>query len=699
MHELIPFPARAFRPAAFLLLLLSAACAPRSGVEQPRPAVHLGDAEIRDLAALLRLEDRREYDVGILQAAAAAAHPEVRRRTALALGRLRDVQGMPMLTRLLQDTDTAVAATAAFSLGQLGDTAAVHHLTSYLAPEPLRRTPTVAAEAAAALGKLRSAEAAATLQEFLRTTPLAAGRDPAVEHALLAIWRHPREPDAAPILRWTEAPDAELRWRAAYALVRRPDPAATPRLLQLAADRDARVRSLAVRGLTAPLADTAGLPADTVLPVVLAATEDPDYATVVNAIRTLGTYASADAVHRLQVLLETEPARAVAAAEALGRLGSSAADAAPALRRVADDAARPVGVRAAALQALVTVAPMESAAAAQRLVQDPTWRMRAAAGRALAALDPSPQPSLVALIRDRDPRVGSITLRAVVEAAGDTVAPLRPLLLEALGADDVQMRTAALTGLARLRDPTTLPVILDAVGRALQDEENDAALAALDALGALHEAGVPVANALVRRFSRPDDYPDDYLVRQRAVNLLGDPIRAAWGEPLPLDPGRSPADYVALVRQWVVPALANQPLPRAHITTDAGVIELRLFASDAPLTVESFLRLAERGYFDGQEWPRVVPNFVIQGGDPRGDQTGGPGYAIRDEFNRHRYQRGTLGMALSGPDTGGSQFFITHSPQPHLDGGYTVFGEVVTGMEVVDRVVAGERIHSIRRVP
>src|SRR3712207_9432356 len=102
----------------------------------------------------------------------------------------------------------------------------------------------------------------------------------------------------------------------------------------------------------------------------------------------------------------------------------------------------------------------------------------------------------------------------------------------------------------------------------------------------------------------------------------------------------------------------------------------------APNTVTSFLTLAEQGYFDGLTFHRIVPNFVIQGGDPRGDGNGGPGYQIRCEINQVPYARGAVGMALSGKDTGGSQWFVTHSPQPHLDGGFTGFERVIEGMGV-----------------
>ena len=116
-----------------------------------------------------------------------------------------------------------------------------------------------------------------------------------------------------------------------------------------------------------------------------------------------------------------------------------------------------------------------------------------------------------------------------------------------------------------------------------------------------------------------------------------------------------------------------------YIDTDRGTIQFELAVLDAPLTVDNFVALARRGFFDGLSFHRVVPDFVVQAGDPRGDGEGGPGYTIRDELNQRPYVRGTLGMALDWADTGGSQFFITQSPQPHLDAKYTVFGRVLSG--------------------
>jgi peptidylprolyl isomerase/peptidyl-prolyl cis-trans isomerase B (cyclophilin B) len=127
-----------------------------------------------------------------------------------------------------------------------------------------------------------------------------------------------------------------------------------------------------------------------------------------------------------------------------------------------------------------------------------------------------------------------------------------------------------------------------------------------------------------------------------------------------------------------------------------GEIRIEFFPADAPKTVENFVTLARKGYYNGLTFHRVVPGFVVQGGDPQGNGTGGPGYTIKAEFNQRKHVRGTLAMARSqDPDSAGSQFYITYGPQPHLDGSYTVFGQVTSGMEHVDGIKQGDRMRSV----
>ncbi|HEY6605147.1 MAG TPA: peptidylprolyl isomerase [Gaiellaceae bacterium] len=125
----------------------------------------------------------------------------------------------------------------------------------------------------------------------------------------------------------------------------------------------------------------------------------------------------------------------------------------------------------------------------------------------------------------------------------------------------------------------------------------------------------------------------------------------------------------------------------ATLHTNHGGIELELFPDDAPKTVENFTKLARDGFYDGVIFHRVIPDFMIQGGDPTGTGSGGPGYSFEDEFNDHKVERGALAMANAGPNTNGSQFFIvTTESAPWLDGKHTVFGRVTSGMEVADRI-------------
>lgn len=153
-------------------------------------------------------------------------------------------------------------------------------------------------------------------------------------------------------------------------------------------------------------------------------------------------------------------------------------------------------------------------------------------------------------------------------------------------------------------------------------------------------------------------------------------------------------------QQWDSPpemSIDTDRTYRCNIETSRGTIELELYPEHAPVTVNNFLFLAGENYYDGTSFHRVISDFMVQGGDPTGTGRGGPGYRFQDEFDNNplRHERGVISMANAGPGTNGSQFFITHGPQPHLDGRHTVFGKVVAGQDVVDAIQQGDSVTKI----
>jgi peptidyl-prolyl cis-trans isomerase B (cyclophilin B) len=161
----------------------------------------------------------------------------------------------------------------------------------------------------------------------------------------------------------------------------------------------------------------------------------------------------------------------------------------------------------------------------------------------------------------------------------------------------------------------------------------------------------------------------------------------------------------AFAGAWAqAPKPSEPPKGSAHVTQTAeitmekgGIIKIEFFPDDAPKTVENFVTLAKKGFYDGLTFHRVIPGFMAQGGDPKGDGTGGPGYTIKDEFNKQKHVRGSVAMARTNlPNSSGSQFYICFTPQPHLDGGYVVFGKVVSGMNIVDNIKRGDKMKSVR---
>ncbi len=208
------------------------------------------------------------------------------------------------------------------------------------------------------------------------------------------------------------------------------------------------------------------------------------------------------------------------------------------------------------------------------------------------------------------------------------------------------------------------------------------------------ERRLSIVKALVEREDTPAGtlfkamLDDDGLVREAATAGVRKQV------------GLARSDSKTEPRQRDLPDLADHAwgmgdVKGAVVTTPHGDITLQLFGDVAPGTVANFVTLAEKGYFDGLLFHRVVPDFVIQGGDPMGSGWGGPGHTIRCEYNQVDYERGVLGMALSGKDTGGSQWFITHTAQPHLTGHYTVFGKMTDGWDALDAVRVGDTIEKV----
>ena len=648
----------------------------------------LASADAATYARVLAVADARRPDTATLLPAARSSSPPLRRAATLAIGQVHAREAAAALRALVADSDSGVAARAAFALGMLRDTAGIDALE-----RGLTGPPTVATQAAFALGEIGEPARTAIVRQ------LGVVGEAARSELLLAAAKL-RPVPAPEVVAFLADSSSCVRWAAAYALSR-PRVAAGARALLATLD-DPRTNAGDTRGtgyyecapseLRAQIARalTAGVVGDSLGSRATAALRrlaaDGAPHVRINALRSLATFGDAEIPTLGRGAQDGDANVRVAAAQALGGRNVSAelwtalwrADTTFMFRR--------------SLLESTTRSGFELAAQAEWL-RAGDWRMRAALADA-AALAPRVE-TLERLARpllaDADPRVRQSAVgafAAALDSAPDR-AERRTAVLNALADTDFFVRATALLALADSARAAEVPAVLESYRLAARDSGNDARIAAMQY----------VANAW-RRDSV--SFGDTLVAALRTLAPSGDPLVRAPARaisPLAHWPGTEGVErerrwYDQVVREIVVPTLAARPR-RARIMSERGSIELELLGEDAPLTVENFLRLARSGFYRNVRFHRVVPNFVAQDGDPRGDGNGGPGYAIRDELNLQRYSRGAVGMALSGPDTGGSQYFLTLSPQPHLDARYTIFARVVGGFAAMDALVQGDRISDI----
>ena len=677
------------------------------------------------LLRIVKAEDERRWDSD-LRNLLTSANPAVRSRAALAAGRIGNESALPELSSMLaNDKDQPVRAMAAFAIGEVESALAANSLLTAL--KDAAQSSAVRARAIEALGKIaaalpkeqqaRAAELGAAILNSLKS---ATDREE-ILLGITAVLRS-KPADAGPVLdSFLSHKDARIRADAGNALarLRLKDGNAKLQVL-LISDADPVVRANAARVLGATEEKAA------LEKLLEAATKDSDSRVRVSAIRSLAALKDARGGEPLlqrglaitdlkREPLPSELNEALEIATALGRLYPQKAD--PAVldwlhkgQIELNHAAPEVEVSYVRVSPDKYLSEFGSDAATQkRALQEMLilhWRSGASIASALGEISNLPatvanKPELMkaaesllqAMLdyKNSDVKANSLlplhteygvpdVLRAyALFKPNDLVAVLK----QSLDENDVIVRATAADLIGDLPpSEENTALLVAALPRALKDELNDAAISVLNSLA--KQKSAPANEAIKSGLDSAD-----YVLRKRAAAALkANGVGDFSARVAPANSRNTSADY----RRALARLGKNV---RAVVTTTKGSFTIELLPDLAPLTVDNFVQLATKGYYRGIVFHRVVPNFVIQAGDPRGDGNGGPGYAIRCEINEVPYERAAVGMALSGKDTGGSQWFVTHAPQPHLDGGYTVFGKVVSGMNVVDAIVRGDVIRSI----
>jgi len=687
--------------------------------QTPRAPATSQSGPTSTLLQIIRAEDERRWD-DHLRALLSDKNARVRKRAALAAGRIGDERAVPVLVDLLkQDRDNDVRQMAAFAIGEIESPAGADALMAVL--NNMGEPSEVRARSVEALGKIVTAlpesdkeRRRAYGEAILNTLNFEAGRRSMPDRltillGLTAALRTRPEGAGPVVIRFLSYSDPRILADTLNTMARLRLKDGNEQVRRLLNNSDPIVRANAARVIGAAEHKEAF---DAILDRAL---HDDDLRVRVSAIRALGSLKDTRTVEPLvrrgNSLLSSEQAFPSARNElleittTLGRLlpNTSNDDAITFVRRM-HELTKGQAVEVEIAFARIVPGIFQSVQyRSQVLKPTANWRQISRRAQGLAAIKD-------VIVGAATGSAGDSALKDAKNEIADLLHPVGtrayavPDLLQAyvptltpadagqllrhwLNSNDVIIRSTAaeLIGNQPPNEANTRALIeaLKAeLPRTEKGEMNDAALAILEALAKQKnkEANEAIKTGLDS---------SDHLLRRKAVALL----KANGAGDF--------SDRIGTVRSRNTEVDYRRAISRIgkHVTatvmTSKGSFTIEFLPEDALLTVDNFIQLARKGFFNGQTIPRVVANFVVQAGDPRGDTNGGPGYQIRCEINEVPYDRAAVGMALSGKDTGGSQWFVTHSPQPHLDGGYTVFGHVAKGMDVVDNISRGDIIRRV----
>ncbi len=613
-------------------------------------------------------------------------HPDplIRIRCAEVLGRVDHPSGTGhYLSKLCEDEHIDVVQSAIFAMGLTGEADAVEILARHLKDAPRY----IKIRALIALGHTKRPEAADLIIPYLKNFHYSLRAEAAL--ALAALGDSSVAPQITSSL---HDPNPHVVASAAYALGRLGFPAANDRLISLLDNPNPEVKLRVAEALGRLEEKRAA---------------DPLYSLIANSDRMV----------------------AIKAAEALGRIGDRISIESLEKALSKNDSY----MKTVSLKGIAAAGDRKSFDSVAQLLEDTSQMVRIAAIEAAAStggerardylldflkngndIEKMAAAEFLGEIGNRDDLVllsrilagdGNVLVREgaaaglgrwehhehLTEQVGGGLEKYKPVkvLLEAADGDDWVVAAIAIEALGNTVPRIALSGLAGIFSRHGGRVDGDRKLAILGAVANIDPKELEEAErGKIVKLLREGTADPDPRVSKKAVE-----VGAKFGMGLARD-RESANRWKRGMLPWGKPAT---PLGerRIKIETDRGDIEILLFGDDAPNMVKSILTLAREGFYEGLSFHRVVPGFVIQGGCPRGDGWGDAGYFLRSEFNMHRYGKGTVGMAHAGKDTPGSQFFITHSPQPHLDGRYTVIGRVTSGMDVVSRIEAGDKFNII----
>ncbi len=623
------------------------------------------------LAAVIHLEDQRLH-ADKLESYLSDDSLKVRARAVMAIGRIGDPKAGALLMDALRDSSMTVARTAAFAIGLTGQ-------KEFAAPllTAARNLPSaVAANAVLSSGRLADScmtEVTDSLLGFLTDVV------PEIrEAACYALFYAGARTQAKHLVNFEAGePDSLVRVAALYTLSRLGIDEGTPVFVKYQTDADPYLRTLALQGLGSSTAPEA-------LRLLALSLNDNNDRVVARAIAGLASLQNSDAPPYLaRKLQRTQDERLIESLLNALRGYESALGVDMALTHLRSGLSD--NLVAASIKYLATVQKDRSVTLIDSLLNDnPPATVRAACAEAYGEISKENViPRLAVLFSDEDPLVRA---EAFGVLAGLDSTNLEFYVQKALLDRDFMPVVLALDQIREHKLTQHIPDLADLMIRG-ESVDIDIRRSVLDAAEGLF--GDTLYDSSLTDIYIAGLFDEDYIVRRQAAEIYKGKVDIDRDNMVtPAETQISESD----IRKALDKHLLN---PSAIIQTEKGQIEFELYLDAAPLTVLNFMELARDGFYNGLRFHRVIPDFVVQGGDPLGTGWGGPPYFIRCEYSDRPYKRGTVGIATSGRDTGGSQFFITHSPLPHLNARYTVFGGVVEGMDVVDRIVKGDIIENI----